>query len=127
MDSPTLQNRHTWGVSRHLVVTEQFDLALAEGHAGGASSLHTHHGKHNTFLVLTGTVELLGAEGELLARLDPHESYTAPAGLPHRMVFATDARLYEFYYPLDDNGGSIDLGDIQRLDAGWKPGEAAVT
>ncbi len=124
MDSATLTNRHTWGVSRHLLVTEKFDLALAEGHAGGASSMHTHRRKHNVFLVLTGMVAIIGADGEPLADLGPHESYTAPANLPHRMVFVTGATLYELYYPTDDNGGIIDLDDIQRLDGGWKPGEA---
>lgn len=123
MDSPTKQNSHKWGVSRHLVVTERFDLAFAEGHAGGASSMHTHRRKHNVFMVLVGTVEIHGVDG-LLVRLNPHESYTAPANLPHRMVFVTNANLYELYYQVDDNGGTIDLGDIQRLDDGWKPGEA---
>jgi len=123
MDSPTLQNKHTWGTSRHLVVTEQFDVAHAIGTARGASSLHVHHSKHNVFLVLTGTVEILGADNEVLTRINPHESYTAPAGVPHRMAFVTDATLYEFYYPVDDNGGTIDLADIQRLDPGWEPGE----
>jgi len=121
MDSATLQNKHTWGTSRHIVVTEKFDLAIAHGHAGGASSMHTHQRKHNTFLVLTGEVEIVGADGDSLAVLRPHESYTAKVGVPHRMVFITDATLYEFYYPVDDNGGTIDLGDIQRLDRGWKP------
>ncbi len=122
MDSATLVNRHTWGWSRHLLVTDKFDLALADGHAGGASSMHTHRGKHNTFLVLTGTVEIVGADGEVLALLNPHDAYTAPVNVPHRMVFVTDATLYELYYPVAGNGG-IDLDDIQRLDGGWKPGE----
>lgn len=121
MDNPTLHNKHSWGSSRHLVVTDQFDLAVASGHAGGASSLHVHHGKHNVFLIRIGTVEITGAEDELLARLDPQQAYTVPAGLPHRMQFVTDAVLYEFYYPVEDNGG-IDLDDIQRFDAGWEPG-----
>ncbi len=123
MDSPTLQNEHTWGTSRHIVVTEKFDLAYAEGHAGGASSMHTHRNKHNVFLVLTGEVLIEGADGDPLAVLCPHTAYTAKAGVPHRMVFLTDATLYELYYPVDENGGTIDLGDIQRLDKGWKPGE----
>jgi uncharacterized cupin superfamily protein len=72
-------------------VTDKFDLAYAEGHAGGASSMHTHQHKHNVFLVLTGEVLIEGADGEQLAVLRPHMAYTAKVGVPHRMVFLTDA------------------------------------
>lgn len=128
MDSPTRPNKHTWGTSKHLVVTERFDVAYAVGEAGGASSMHVHNAKHNVFLCLTGVVEIRGPEDDVLALLHPHEAYTAPAGLHHRMVFVTDATLYEFYYPVDDNGGgTIDLADIHRIDGGWSPQEGSTT
>ncbi len=122
MDNPTKANTHPWGTSKHLVVTERFDVAYAEGKAGGASSMHVHDHKHNVFVCLTGIVEIRGVDEAVLAELRPRESYTAPAGLYHRMVFVTDATLYEFYCPVDDNGGgTIDLADIHRIDGGWTP------
>jgi len=122
-DCLTQIHRHHWGVSQHLYVGRDESLAIAQGKAGGASSLHTHQGKGNGFFVVQGIVEIWSQHG-LRAQMEPKGGYWSPAGEIHRMVFITDALLYEFYR--GHNGRPIDLEDIQRFDVGWRPGEREV-
>jgi len=120
-DSPNRRNEHLWGRSTHLYLSEKLDLAVATGKAGGASSMHTHRHKANTFIVESGTVII--ELDERAVKLSAGESTTIPAGYAHRMIFKTDARLYELYYAIP--GQMIDLADIQRLKPGWKPDEGS--
>lgn len=123
MDSPNQWNEKGWGKSIHLHIGFNTDLAFAKGLAGGASSLHIHHQKHNTFVVDDGVLEIWGHGLTLIAHLEAGQSYAVSAGVEHRMVFLTDARVYEFYHALA-NGLSLD--DIKRIEPGWKPGEREV-
>lgn len=117
-DNQFQQNPKLWGVSQHLFVGANTDLAIAYGKAGGASSLHYHKYKHNTFVVLSGEVSIRGRMGRL-ARLGPQDSYTVPALVSHQMVFNEDTILHELYQAVD--GHPIELGDIIRLEDGWGP------
>lgn len=116
-------NRHMWGVSRHLYVGDTSSLAVAQGKAGGASSLHLHESKHNGFVVIEGIVEIWG-DTSLICHLRPHEACVVPAGTLHRMVFMTDAVLHELYQAIRNQ--TINLKDIIRSKPGWKPGEREV-
>jgi len=98
-------------------------MAKASGREGGASSLHFHEGKHNTFIVQWGTVEIWG-EHTRLAILHAGSCFVTPAGVHHRMVFATDASLFELYYPVE--GDEVHKNDIVRLAPGWTPEDAPV-
>ena len=123
MDAPKGRNLHHWGWSEYLYCTDSAALAYAEGKTGGASSLHYHAHKHNTFLVLSGLVEIEVAPGhgapDFVYVLRAGESCNMVAGQHHRMVFAADSTLLELYAALP--GQKIDLGDITRLDAGRSP------
>ncbi len=48
-DNQFQQNQKLWGISQHLFVGANTDLAIAYGKAGGASSLHYHKYKHNNY------------------------------------------------------------------------------
>lgn len=140
MDSPNQWNEKGWGKSQHLYICQNTDLALALGRAGGASSLHVHRDKHNIFVVQFGVIELWGpgekfiaqvagpGDAHIVSRMSEHPyvqtAYMVPAGVPHRMVFLTDARLHELYQAV--LGRMLDLDDIERLEPGWKPGEREV-
>lgn len=112
------QNQKLWGVSQHLFVGVNTDLAVVYGKAGGASSLHYHGYKHNTFAVLRGRVEII-VSGLGSQVLGDHQSCVVPAGVAHRMHFLKDTVLHELYQAVD--GHPIELGDIVRLDDGWEP------
>lgn len=117
-NSPT-KKTHSWGESWLIHVDADCSLHEARGRAGGASSLHLHAGKHNAFLVVAGSIEIWDRSG-LLKRLGPTDAYMAPARQPHRMVFQTDAVLYEFYRAAVPDH-TLDLLDIDRLEPGWSP------
>jgi len=117
-------HRHQWGVSTFLYVGAHSSLAIACGKANGASSLHFHAEKHNAFLVQEGIIEIWGKGQIFLARVGPQEAYVSPAGEVHRMVFLTDATLYEFYRTKD--GQILRLDDIARIEDGWVPGAKKV-
>jgi mannose-6-phosphate isomerase-like protein (cupin superfamily) len=128
MDNPTLINNHRWGTSQYLHVGNTVALAVAHGTAGGASSMHVHRDKHNTFIVRKGKIEI-EVQGprvrKIQAELTPGESHTSPAGEPHRMIFVEDSQLFEMYVATP--GKLIDLADIEREDEGWfPPGEEEV-
>ena len=132
MNNPTIpQNellKHRWGWSRYLYVGEETALAIAWGKKGGASSLHYHHGKHNSFLVLAGEVRIdqrddaqVSEGAPILPRLlTVGQCLTVPATQDHRMVFLEDSVLHEIYQALPYM--LIDLDDITRFDDGWEPG-----
>jgi len=120
-DNQFQQNQKLWGVSQHLFVGANTDLAIAYGKAGGASSLHYHAHKHNTFVVLSGEVVIRKTTSDMAkgSRLLALDSYTVSAGVPHRMVFVKDTVLHELYVAVD--GYPIEMGDIVRLEPGWEP------
>jgi len=111
---------HRWGYSEILFASAEVCLARAVGVAGGASSLHTHRDKANLFHVLHGFVEIHGEQGKLIT-LDKHRHpvFVAPPRMVHRMVFQTDAILFEVYTP--GLNRTVQLEDIQRLDHGRYP------
>jgi len=109
-----------WGKTRHLYRDRNVSVAEVLGIARSASSLHVHHHKHNTFAVLAGLIEVWARSG-LIGCVRAGEALLVPAGVRHRMVFMQDTLLHEFYQALP--GKTLDLGDIERLDPGWKPGE----
>jgi len=125
MDNQFAQNRHRWGVSEYLYVGATAALSVAYGKKGGASSKHYHRHKHNTFIVMQGTVRVVSEKGPagLTVALGPQESFTVAAGVLHRMEFVTDAVLHEVYQAIP--GYAVELGDIIRLDNGWPGGDGA--
>lgn len=129
MDKPNHWNKHCWGQSRHLYMSPILDVAYATGKKGGGSSLHVHRYKSNTFLVIRGNIEIR-MKGLHTQRVMDHESFTVPAGVPHRMVFMEDSALYEIYVA-DENAWEegikgVLLEDIERFDPGWNPGEREI-
>jgi len=98
-------------------------LAEAHGTAGGASSLHVHRGKANLFLCVEGAIEVWSRDG-LIASLREGDCCCVPAGEPHRMVWLSSGVVLELYR--STGGRPIDLGDIDRLEPGWKTGEKKV-
>ncbi|MCP4540262.1 MAG: cupin domain-containing protein [Chloroflexi bacterium] len=119
-------NKHAWGYSQFVFATPFESLAKATGKAGGASSLHYHRHKHNTFAVIRGTIKIQfsGAKANRLEMsqfelLEQGESFTAPAGVKHRMIFLTDATLHELYQAT--KGHLVQSDDIVRLMSDWAP------
>lgn len=98
-------------------------LAEAHGTAGGASSLHIHRGKANTFIMVEGALEVWSRDG-LIASLCEGDTVCVPAGEPHRMVWRSSGVVLELYHALPNM--RIDLADIERMEPGWKPGERTV-
>jgi oxalate decarboxylase/phosphoglucose isomerase-like protein (cupin superfamily) len=115
-----IYHSHRWGYSEILFTSAEVCLARAVGVAGGASSLHTHRDKSNLFHVLHGFVEIYGTEGKIVT-LDKHRHpvFVAPPGMVHRMVFQSDAILFEVYTAALNR--TVQLDDIQRLDDGRYP------
>jgi len=120
MDSPNLTNEHRWGTSQYLYLGATMAVSVAHGRDGGASSMHIHARKSNCFFVVTGCIELW-FQHRPTVRIRAGESFAVRSGEPHRMVFFDDTKLLEIYAA--DPGQTIDLGDIQRWDLGWVPGE----
>lgn len=116
-------HKHKWGYSEILYADDHCTVARAVGLKGGRSSLHHHRHKQNAFLILHGFVEIWNESDKVLVKLDNNRRpvFVAPPGLPHRMVFATDAILYEFYAASLNK--TIDPNDIVRKDVGRKPDE----
>ena len=117
--APGNVRRHTWGWSFRLHWGPREELWLARGRAGGASSYHYHEAKSNVFIVASGEVELWSAGEVVICK--PGASYLMRPFIPHRMVFRTDAELYEFY--VVEPGELLDPGDIVRMRDGWAPGK----
>ena len=113
-------HEHRWGWSRHLYVGERVSVSEAYGKEGGASSLHAHQYKTNSFLVLRGHVCLTGSDGDLIQDVLQGESFMVMSGRLHRMEFRKDSALHEVYQAV--GGWPIDLDDIVRQDFGWVPG-----
>ena len=115
--------RHSWGWSFRLHSGRSEELWVARGRAGGASSCHYHEQKSNLFMAVSGEVEIWTAGQVLFCQRD--HPVIMPAYRPHRMFFASDAELYEFY--IADPGELLDPDDIVRLDVptalpAWAPG-----
>lgn len=111
---------HRWGYSQILFESPEVCLARAVGLAGGQSSLHTHQAKDNLFFVVAGRVEIWNATAKLATLAhDKRRVMLAPADMPHRMVFVTDAILFELYSP--KAGCEVNANDINRRDNGRRP------
>lgn len=108
---------HFWGTAHTLHVDELVQLVACSGKAGGASSLHLHRHKSNTFFMRKGRLKLLVGDTELI--LAAGDSFTVRPGIRHRMTFVADSELVELYVPLP--GQVIDPGDIVRFDEGHRP------
>ncbi len=117
---PSEIHYHRWGWSRHLYVGERVSISEAYGQQGGASSLHVHRYKVNSFLVLRGHVCLTGPDGEVIQDLVQGQTFMVSTGIPHRMEFRKDSALHEVYQAV--GGWPVDLDDIVREDLGWEPG-----
>jgi len=117
---PSEIHYHRWGWSRHLFVGERVSVSEAFGLKGGASSLHKHIHKANSFLVLVGHVCLTDQDGNVIKDVMPAESFAVTPGTLHRMEFREDSALHEVYQAVGP--WSIDLDDIVREDLGWEPG-----
>ena len=113
-----------WGRCRHLYADDRVQLDEIAGAQGGASSLHLHAGKHNTFLVTRGVLDVFTTfsvppDGEIEAierRLTTGDTLTIKAGRKHRMVFVTYAEGYELYTAAGPT--PLDPADIVRFDEG---------
>jgi mannose-6-phosphate isomerase-like protein (cupin superfamily) len=108
---------HLWGQSTTLHVDGETELVRCAGYAGGASSLHLHRRKFNTFMLVSGKMRLSIEETDVI--MSGGDSFTVRPGVRHRMAFVTDALLFELYAAIP--GGSIEPGDIVRFDEGRKP------
>jgi len=116
---------HLWGTSRHRHVDELTEeVAICATKAGGASSMHFHRGKSNTFLVLSGRLAVDTEDGTRRV-LGPHQSVTVAPRVRHRMVFLEPTEAIELYVAIP--GSKIDTRDIVRLDEGWRPGERSIS
>jgi mannose-6-phosphate isomerase-like protein (cupin superfamily) len=110
--------RHHWGESVLLFQDDRSALYLAHGKKGGASSTHYHRRKSNTFILVSGEVQITSGESDdrHAVSLVEGQSYTIPSGLKHRMTFGQNSTLYEFYHA--DPITILDPRDIVRLDEG---------
>ena len=117
---PSEIHYHRWGWSRPLFVGERVAVFEAYGQQGGASSLHFHKYKTNSFLVLRGHICLTGPDGAGIQDVLQGESFMVMAGRLHRMEFREDSALHEVYQAVGPH--PIDLDDIIREDLGWEPG-----
>lgn len=115
---------HKWGYSDILYHDDHVCMARAVGLKGGQSSLHHHNYKRNVFIALHGFVEIWSESGKVIATIDKirRPVFVAPPGMKHRMVFATDAILYEFYTA--GLNRELDMDDIVRMDVGKLPTES---
>jgi quercetin dioxygenase-like cupin family protein len=109
--------QHAWGQSYLLYQDVGSALYRIEGKRGGASSMHRHAIKSNSFHVLSGRLAIHSNDG-MKHTIFPGQWFFVPAGMWHRMIFLEDTVGYEFYT------GQIDLQDIERIEQGWTP-EAA--
>ncbi len=109
--------QHAWGHSFLLHADKGSALYRIEGQRGGASSLHRHALKSNSFHVFSGRLAIYSNDG-MKHTIFPGQWFFVPDGMWHRMIFLEDTVGYEFYT------GQVDPNDIERIEQGWTP-EAA--
>jgi quercetin dioxygenase-like cupin family protein len=117
---PLPKQDHAWGHSWLLHRDDTSALFRFQGTRGGASSLHRHAGKTNSFFVVEGRLEIRSNDG-MKHTIFPGQWFFVPAGMWHRMIFLQDTVGYEFY---TSQGETLSLEDIERIEPGWTP-EAA--
>lgn len=112
-----------WGTTETIFLNAQLQIDHVRGLAGGASSMHLHRGKANTFIVVRGVLGVRFSDDVLWRVLAENESFTVRPGIKHRMTFLADCEAIEVYHA--EPGTKIDPVDIVRFDEGWapKPGE----
>jgi len=116
-----------WGVSQRLALTDNVQVERIIVVAGGYSSIHKHHNKHNAFIVEEGTLavhEWLGdAHGEsdecIIHELVRGQGVTIDAGVWHQFLSRSGCVCAEYYSSSSQNDTEkIKPDDIERETAG---------
>jgi mannose-6-phosphate isomerase-like protein (cupin superfamily) len=115
-----------WGSVRHLFCDHGLSVSTLEVLPQVCCSRHTHQQRANHFAIISGLliIEWWHAEDappQQIA-LAAGESFTVPSKVLHRFRSCSLGKLVEVYWP--DDGGTVDLADIQRVDAGHNDDEA---
>jgi mannose-6-phosphate isomerase-like protein (cupin superfamily) len=109
-----------WGHEVIWAETERYVAKVLVIRQGQRLSRQYHERKDETFFVETGEMDLEIGDGPNLKtlRLGPGQSFHCPPGTIHRMIGATDVRVFEVSTP--------DLDDVVRLeDAYGREGTSA--
>jgi len=109
-----------WGTTHPLVVLTIKEVHRLNIKAGGYCSEHYHNGKHNSFFVVSGTLEItewstLTGE-EIITVLEAGQAHVVPAMVWHKFRAITDCVCHELYY--NDDNSPIDPDDIVRRTEG---------
>jgi mannose-6-phosphate isomerase-like protein (cupin superfamily) len=121
-----------WGRCRTLYCDEQVEVVEAEIVAGGYSSAHKHLDKDNTFIVLSGEIEVLLYPASLRPQshvlrpsLDAlrEQTLTVQPHVPHKFVALQATRLIEVYRAFHGKPLRPGDGDICRFSEGGVRGK----
>jgi len=112
-----------WGSVIHVFASERAATSCLWVKAGFQCSRHYHEDRANQFTVMSGRIkveEWPREGGVTTTMLSEGETHTVPSGRVHRFRVLESGQVVEVYYP--DNGGTVRLDDIVRLDEGgpWK-------
>ena len=103
-----------WGWEEIIVNNEKYCAKFLNLHSGARSSIHYHAKKHETFMLLKGSVELWKSSkplGEIDQKMvmKLKEPVTIPALVPHRFIGNLDSTILEVSTPHSDQ-------DVYRLE-----------
>jgi mannose-6-phosphate isomerase len=100
-----------WGYELIWALTERYAGKVLHIERGGTLSLQYHRRKVETFMVYSGTLQLVFEDGEGAMRqivLRPGDAHHVPAGRKHRMIALEDCDVFEVSTP--------ELDDVVRLE-----------
>lgn len=109
-------NGKVWGEDICIEQTPLREIHKIRVRAGGFCSTHFHSARDNTFIGISGVLEVITEDErsrEIAVRLMPGDVVTVPAGIVHRFSAKTDAEAIEIYTP-----AAVQPGDIERLSEG---------
>lgn len=104
-----------WGKATTVLLDDRIQVDRLSIRKGGYSSNHLHKAKHNTFVVLSGVLEVVlypDTDTESRVVLSASESMTVRRGILHKFEAKTDCEVVEYYLPA--NGSAPDPADIVR-------------
>lgn len=122
MSLPFWQDK-CWGRVLHCFSNPQASVSYLEVLEGNRCSRHYHRERANTFIVVSGVVEIeVWDEHSLdsncqVTYLMSGDSLTVPSGKMHRFKVLESGTMIEVYFP-DRTGYEVDINDIVRFDVG---------
>jgi mannose-6-phosphate isomerase-like protein (cupin superfamily) len=109
-----------WGDVAHIFVSDRAAVSHLRVDRGFRCSRHYHRERANQFAVISGRIIVEEWEDNAIVEtsLCAGQSYTVPSGRIHRFRVCESGELIEVYWP--DDGGTVRLDDIVRLDEGGR-------